>query len=302
MTVDRDGATPSPRRIVAVVNPATRRDADAIVALLRHRVPAGVDLDVRSTAAAGEATSLARAALPGADLIVAVGGDGTVADVATALHGSGVPLGVVPAGSTNIIARELGIPADPRAAVDLLFGPHRHATIDVGLCGDRCFLHMAGAGFDSRLFDAADPRLKRRVGWLAYLPPAVRGLRVPPARFTITTDGDTIEVTSPLVLVANGGSIITPGLRLYPGIRKDDGWLDVLIFTATGALRTTRTLGRLATRGLARSPFVLRIPAQKVEVATEPELPVQLDGDVVVRTPVSFGIAPAALRVIVPNR
>lgn len=300
MAADRPGASTSHRRIVVVVNPATRRDAGPIVALLRRQATAAVDLDVRLTTAPGEATSIAREALAGADAIVAVGGDGTVADVATAIHGSGIPLGIVTAGSTNIVARELGIPADPRAAVALLFGSNRLATIDVGLCGGRCFLHMAGAGLDSRLFEAANPRLKRRVGWLAYLPPAVRGLRLPPARFRIVTDGDTTEVTSPLVLVANGGSIIAPGLRLYPGIRKDDGQLDVLIFTATGLLRTTRTLGRLATRSLARSPFVLRIPARRVELSAEPDLPVQLDGDVVVRTPVTFGIAPSALRVIAP--
>ena len=283
-----------------MVNPATRRNAATIVALLQRSTPTRIDLDVRLTTAAGEAIDLARAAAPDADLVVAVGGDGTVADVATALHGTGVPLGIIPAGSTNIVARELGIPTNAGAAITLLLGPHRRRTIDLGVCGERRFLHMAGAGLDSRLFAAANPALKRRVGWLAYLPPAVRGLRLPPARFTIRADEVTTEVVSPLVLVANGGSIIAPGLRLYPGIRKDDGLLDVLIFTGTGPAPITRTLGRLATRGLDRSPFVLRFQAQEIELTADPALPVQLDGDVVEQTPLAFGIAPAALQVVVP--
>ncbi len=296
------GFPPTARRVVAVVNPVTRRNAAVISDLLRRGAPSGVDVQVRLTRGPGDAVHQAREASTGADLVVAVGGDGTVADVATALHGTGLPLGIVPAGSTNIVARDLGIPTNPRDAIALLFGVHHHATIDVGLCGERCFLHMAGAGFDSRLFAAANPALKRRVGWLAYLPPAARGLRLPPTRFTIVTDGETVEVGASLVLVANGASIITPGLALYPGIRKDDGHLDVLIFAASGLLGTTRLLGRLVTRSLVHSPDVLRLSARRVQLTAEPPLPVQLDGDVVEQTPVTFGIAPSALRVVVPGR
>jgi diacylglycerol kinase family enzyme len=112
----------------------------------------------------------------GAAMTVAVGGDGTVAAVATALYGMGLPLGIIPAGSTNLTARELGIPTDPAATVALLFGPQRHVRLDVGLCGNLCFLHMAGAGLVSRMFAAANPARKRQIGWLAYVPPALHAL------------------------------------------------------------------------------------------------------------------------------
>lgn len=291
---------PVARRVVAIINPATRRDPGPIVALLRDLAPAGTVVDVWATTGAGTTTEIARRVLPGADLMVAVGGDGTVAAVASAIDGSGIPLGIIPAGSTNIIARELGIPTGARAAVSLLYGRHRHHDLDLGVCGEQRFLHMAGAGFDSRLFAATNPALKRRAGWLAYLPAGVRNIAKPPVRFTIRTDDTTIEVVSPLVLVANGGSVIAPGLTLYPGIRKDDGVLDVLIFTPRNPIQIARTLGRAATRGLIHSPFVLRLPAHRVEISSEPSIPIQLDGDVVTSTPAIFEIRPGALHVVAP--
>jgi diacylglycerol kinase family enzyme len=267
---------------------------------LRAAVPPGIDLVVRRTEEAGGAVGIARNLVGEADLIVAAGGDGTVAEVATGTFGSGVPLGILPAGSTNITARELGIPTDPNRAIALLFGPHRLKTMDVGRCGDRCFLHMAGAGLDSRFFAATNRRLKRRVGWLAYLPPAALALRMPPAVVTVVADRLTMTAVSPLVVVANGGSIIAPRLRLDSTIRSDDGLLDVLVFTATGPAPIVRTLGRLATLRLADSPFVSRAQTRSVSITAEPPLPIQLDGDVVGGTPATFQIEPRSLRLIVP--
>ncbi len=288
--------------MLVIANPATRRDPTRLIGAIQASAPPGVELDIRLTRWPGEAVVLARDAGSIADLVVAVGGDGTVADVATGIRGTGIPLGIVPGGSTNITARELGIPPDARSAADLIFGRHRLAAIDVGRCGDRSFLHMAGAGLDSRFFERTDPALKRRVGWLAYLPAAALALRTPPSRFTVVADGWTTTVVSHLVLIANGGSIINPKLRLLPAVRADDGWLDVLIFTATGHRPIAQTLGRLASRTLRHSPFIVSIPARHVALDADPALAVQLDGDVVSRTPVTFEIEPAALNVVTPSR
>jgi YegS/Rv2252/BmrU family lipid kinase len=302
MRAPAEDRPPASRRIVAIVNPATHGNAAAIVDLLRRHAPADADLDVRLTQAAGTTTALTHEALAGgARAVVAVGGDGTVAAVATALRGTGIPLGVIPGGSTNVTARSLDIPAHPAEAVTLLFGPHRHVPLDIGLCGETCFLHMAGAGLDSRMFAASNPALKRRIGWLAYLPPALHDLSLPLARFTVVTDGVAAEATSPLVLVANGSSIISPRLSLYPGIRTDDSWLDVLIFTPHMPLEIARTLVQLALQGLAHSRYLTHIRARHIEITADPALPVELDGDVVASTPFTVQLAPAALNVIVPT-
>jgi len=292
----------SSREIVFIINPATRRTADKITHQIQTLKPPEIDVVIVHTKAAGDATRLARDAARTADLVVACGGDGTVAEVATGILGSGIPLGIIPAGSTNITGRDMGIPTRLPAAIRLLLGAYRLTAIDVGRCGDRCFLHMAGAGIDSRFFAQTDSRLKRRIGWLAYLPPAARAVRLPPARFDLTIEGRTSSVTSPLILIANGGSIITPRLRLDANIRRDDGLLDLLIFTADGVGSVTRTLGALMTMQLSRSAHLVRIQARQIAIDAEPSLPIQLDGDVVEQTPALFTIEPGALQVATPVR
>ena len=290
-------------RVVAIVNPSTRGQLARLVATLEAARAPGVELDVRITTKPGEAMELARAAGQIASIVVAVGGDGTVAEVASGLIGSPALLGIVPVGSTNITAQELGIPPQTERAAALVFGPHQVRAVDAGRCGNRRFLHIAGAGIDSHFFQRTSRALKRRVGWLAYLPAAAAALRQPPARFTIDVDGErALTVRSPLVLVANGGSIITPMIRLHPDVRSDDGWLDVLLFTATEPAAIGRALWGLATRSLASSPYMVHLRGRSVRLSTDPNLPVQLDGDVVTTTPAEFTIEPGAIRAIVPPR
>jgi diacylglycerol kinase (ATP) len=271
-------------------------------------VPADVDLEVHLTVRAGVTQSTALAALPGADLVIAVGGDGTTADVAGAIgeyrdiSGTDVPLAVIPAGSTNITSRELRIPTKPDDAIDLIYGqrPSQFQAIDLCQANDRLFLHMAGAGLDSRLFAETSHDLKRKVGWLAYVPPTLRNLRLPPVTFRIKTEEIEQTVESPLVLIANGGGLMSPRVQLYPDIRNNDGLLDVLIFTPSSGVQTLRTLGRAATRSLHHSPYVARLRAKYVELDADPEQPVQIDGDVALKTPVSFQIRDSGLRMVVP--
>ncbi|HWV34710.1 MAG TPA: diacylglycerol kinase family protein [Thermomicrobiales bacterium] len=288
-------------RIVVIANPATRVRARTIARILTGAVPPGVSMELRWTDAPGAGVALAREAVRYADAVVAVGGDGTVADVASALIGTDVPLGILPGGSTNIVAREHGIPTDLEAAARLLFGRHHRRAIDAGVCNDRPFLHMAGSGFDSVLFEIANVDLKRRVGWMAYLPAAMQALRVPPVSYTVVTgEGEQFTQTSPLVLVANGASIIHPDLRLSDTIRADDGWLDLMIVTATTPPQLASVIGRLMTLRFESSPLVIHRRVREVWVDASRLMPVQLDGDVVERTPAHFSIRQKAIHLIVP--
>lgn len=287
-------------RIVAIVNPATRVRARTIGRVLTAAVPAGVHLELRWTDAPGAGAALARDAVREADAIIAVGGDGTVSEVASALVGTGTPLGILPGGSTNIVAREHGIPGHLHEAARVIFEPHRQMTIDVGICNERPFLHMAGAGFDSMLFELADVDLKRQVGWVAYLPAAMRALRFPPVTYTVETEQERFVETSPLVLVANGASIIRPELRLADSIRADDGWLDLMIVTATTPPELASVIGRLMTLRFEASPLVIHRKVREIRVEATQSMPVQLDGDVVERTPATFGIVPQGITLIVP--
>lgn len=288
-------------RVVAIANPVTRTNPRTVAAILTELVPHGVRLDLQWTQSAGSARKLAEKAAEIADAIIAVGGDGTVSDVASGMLGTGIPLGILPGGSTNIVAREYGVPNDLRRAAEVIFGRHSHRVIDAATCNDRHFLHMAGAGFDSMLFDLADSDLKRKVGWMAYLPPAAKALTIPPAMFSIVADGEVIETSSPMVLVANGSSIILPEFKLSPLIRGDDGWLDLIVVTATKPHELASVIARLATLRFDTSPWVIHRRVHEVLISASREVPMQIDGDVVGHTPARIKIQPQAIKLIVPS-
>jgi diacylglycerol kinase (ATP) len=288
------------RRIAAIISGASRVGPEQIATSLARHGSDEVDLQIEVVTSSTEATRAAKRAAEVAAIVVAVGGDGTVSDVATGIFGSSAALGIVPAGSTNIAARSLGIPAAPAAALALLGGSHQLRSIDIGRSEDRSFVHIAGAGFDAELFKGASPVWKRRLGWFAYLPAAVAALRLPPSDVRIVADGAVFEVRSPLVLIANGGAAVAPQFRIYPGITVDDGWLDVLIFTSATPSEIARTLGSAGLQQLNRSPHVTHRRARNVEIQATPPLPVELDGDPRGSTPRHFSVVPLGLRLVAP--
>ncbi len=289
------------RSVVAIVSGASRLSAEAISASLKRHLDPSVGLRVRAVSSSEEATAAARDAAGNADAVVAVGGDGTVADVATGIFGSGAVLGIVPAGSTNITARSLGIPDSPENALALFGGLPFSRSIDVGRSGDRSFLHIAGAGADAALFTIADPGWKRRVGWLAYVPAAAAALALPASEVRVITDKTEIVARSSLVLVANGGSAIAPWFKIHPGISVDDGLLDVLVFTSSTPYEIAAVIWHAAIQRLDRSPHVAWTRARAVRIEATPQLPVEMDGDPLGETPREFQVAPGALSVIVPR-
>lgn len=294
------GGRRTTRRIAAIVSSTSRITPDAIIASLTRIVDKDIELHVQVANSSAEATMAAHQAARSASIVVAVGGDGTVADVTTGIFGSRAALGIVPAGSTNIAARSLGIPDQPAAALALIGGSYRVRSVDIGRSGDRSFVHIAGAGIDAELFSATSPVWKRRLGWIAYLPAAVAALRLPPSDVHVITDGAILEARSPLVLIANGGSAIAPNFRIYPGIAVDDGWLDVLVFATSTPAEIATALAYAGRQQLDRSPHVMHRLARTVEIEAMPPLPVELDGDPRGTTPRQFSIVPRGLRVVTP--
>lgn len=290
----------SPPRFAAIVSGVARRRPEIIALVEAHRTALG-HASVQIVNSSAEAIAAARAAAATRDVVIAVGGDGTVSDIATGLLGSEAVLGIVPAGSTNIVAANLGIPRDYRAAVQLLAGRYATRPIDVGLSNGHCFLHMAGAGFDAEIFHRVNRPLKGILGWPAYLPAALGALRLPPARVRVTVDGLTRESVAPLVLVANGGSVIREDFELFTGIAVDDGQFDVLIFSTVTIGQVANVLGLTGIRRLDHSPHVLRIRGSTAVIESHPAMRVQLDGDVRGHTPATFELVPLGLRIAVPT-
>jgi len=288
------------RRALVIANPATHGDIPGYLSAVRAAAPAGWTIEVRFTKRGADPVADLREQAASADLLIAAGGDGTVAKVAEIALECQVPLAILPAGSANALARDLGLPFDPGAAARLIFGPHLVRQIDIGRCNGHPFLHMGGAGIDSKMFLATDTRLKKRHGFMAYFLPAFREVFSPPSTFRLSTEHGSFTAISPLVLVAIGGSIIWPQLQIAPDIARDDGFFDVFVFTASDPRKVIQTLSRIAARRLEGSKDVIRIRCRELTLESEPIVPVEIDGDVVSDGVAEFTLDPRKLNVIVP--
>ena len=292
-------------KLFLIANPAAGHSA-------RQKVQQAIDIlgaDGRTvglhwTAQRGDATELARQAVAQqADLVVAVGGDGTLNEVVHALAGTSVPLGVIPLGTANCFALETGIPLDSgEAARSLLTG--RPMRIHLGQADDGYFLLMAGVGFDADIVYRVEQNLasKKRLGKLAYVSQGfLRVVRYHPARLKIILDGrEELEAYS--VVVGNtryfgGRFVITP----QAGFDKAE--LDVCLFQGKSRRDMVRYAWGIVRGRHLEQPDVLYRKARKVEVqADEGRAHVQVDGDYWGTTPVRFRIVPDALTVLLPQK
>ena len=239
----------------------------------------GADGEVLVADGPGRGRAAARKLLEQAvETVVVWGGDGTVNEVASQLVGSGVPLGIVPAGSGNGLARELGLHMDPARALRVaLQGPVR--WIDAGELGGRLFFNVAGVGFDARLAAAFNARTRR--GAAGYAAAAIgEAARYEPLRYTVTADGAASSGPALLVAVANtrqygNGAIIAPRAR------PDDGRLELVVVPPVGIPAACWQLRRLFDGTLHRMPGIRMRPVQAGEIAAGEPLAFHVDGEVV---------------------
>jgi diacylglycerol kinase (ATP) len=225
-----------------------------------------------------KAPAMARKALEdGADLLLLWGGDGTVQRCIDVLAGSGVTLAVMPAGTANLLATNLGVPIDLPAALDIaLHGARRQ--LDVGVLNGERFAVMAGAGFDAIMMKEADGGLKDRFGRLAYVWTGARAIRAKAVRMTIKVDGKLwFKGRASCLLLGNMGTV-TGGLTVFPQARPDDGLLEIGVVTAQGAVQWARILSRLATGHADRSNLVHMTRGREVDVKLDRSTAYELDG------------------------
>lgn len=291
------------RHLMAIFNVrsgggAYRRDLPLILDALRGL---GYEVDARETQGVGDATRLAREAVEqGLDLVCAIGGDGTVNEVVNGIAGTGVTLAVVPTGTVNVLALELGIPLDPPDACRLAAQGHA-IDVDLGRAGERYFALMAGAGFDAAVVAAMNPMFKRALQEAAF---ALQGLRV-----FLTEDFPLIRVESGaetaegyFVVVGNssnyGGSF---GITPIADMR--DGLLDVCVLKDKSLLGMAHYWLAALLSAHLRHPKVeyFRTAHARLSVAEgEGEVLVQTDGEVAGKLPLDCTVVPGALHVITP--
>ena len=296
------------RRVLVVVNPVSGRRRARVAGprfLDALRAAGGSPVEIR-TAAAGDATRAAAGAREGGyDAVAAVGGDGTVNEILNGLEGSGLPVGIFPAGTANVLARDLRIPFDPEgAARTVALGTVR--TLDTGLAsaagaggGRRRMLCNAGAGLDGAVVAAVAGARGGSLGFRGWLGPLWRTIRdygFPPLR--VTVDGAPAAPCTVAVVLNAGhyGGIFD----LVPGTRPDDGRFDLCLLDARRRRSFFRYLWAARRGTLAGHGDAATARGTVIRVEADGPVPVQVDGDPFGTTPLEITLVPASARVLVP--
>ena len=297
------GAVPRRRFLVIhnpVAGPRRARRLRAVVEVLTQRF--GAEVHVQATSGRGDAEAMARAVAPGAwDALAVAGGDGTINEAVNGLAARGaeaapVPLGIVPLGTANVLAHELGLPLDAvGTAAVLAAGPAR--PVHLGVANGRCFAMMAGAGLDARVVERVSSALKRRIGKGAYVLETLAQLaRFRDARYRVEVDGAVHEVAS---VIAAKGHFYGGRFVCAPDACLGEARLHVCLFPRTGRWNAARYVGGVTLGLLGRFPDYRIVPAERVIVTGPEGEPVQGDGDVIARLPVEIAVSPWRLPVLV---
>jgi len=297
-------------RALLIANPAAARtDARAVTAIRDTLRRGGWTVEVRATARPGDARRFAREALEqGFDALVCYGGDGTAMEIAAGAAAGRLPLGLVPGGTGNLLAGNLRLPRNAAAAARVILAG-KTAPIDLGSVarpdGTHYFAVCGGTGFDARLMARTGAADKRRWKMAAYVMHALAALpAVTSPLHRVTVDGVAHDLPAAMVLVANCGELVPPFLRLRENVAPDDGWLDVLVLRAVGAIQSLQAFVELLRRPRngARRLWFGRGRVVRVEVLEGPARPMQLDGEPAGDAPFEAHLIPGALTVIVDPR
>ncbi|MCC9144636.1 MULTISPECIES: diacylglycerol kinase family protein [unclassified Arthrobacter] len=302
--------TQSRPRAAVIVNPIKKTDFDVRVRVAEICADEGWDEPLFfDTEEADPGHSMARKAMEaGVDLVIAAGGDGTVRCVAAELAGTSFPMGLLPLGTGNLLARNLDIGVDdPEQAVRAaLNGTERridvvHVTVDEAVDSDT-FLVMAGLGYDAGMMADTKDALKDKIGWLAYVDAGIRNLPGKPVKTTISIDGGKpIHRRLRSVMGGNCGKI-TGGLEIFPGARLDDGLLDILTLAPKGKLGWLGVVTGLLRRGKGSSTAVEYYQCKRAEVWADSPLDFEMDGDHLGNaTHILFEMDANALRIRMPH-
>jgi YegS/Rv2252/BmrU family lipid kinase len=290
-------------RAAIIVNPAKSDAADLRTQVDTTLAAAGWSSSLwLETTQADPGFGMAETAVEaGVQLVVICGGDGTVMACLDALSGSGLPVAVLPLGSGNLLARNLGIPLGIDESLDVAVnGDDR--CIDLGRVGDQAFAVMAGMGFDAAMMADTTERMKRVAGWPAYVASALRHLRDPVIRVQLTIDDDpTVSRSARTVLVGNVGQL-EGGLELLPAASADDGLLDVVIVAPRTLRDWVRVAYRIVRRPHTHDKHIERFQGQVISIEADRVVPRQVDGEVIEDgRQLAARVEPGALIVRVPR-
>ena len=279
------------KRVVAIWNPASGSAPEE--SALQEALGSNVEL-VETTEEDPGPGQTAAAVDDGADIVVACGGDGTVRACLAPLANTATALGIVPLGTGNLLAANLGIEPGLRAGGGVGRGPKRQ--IDLGRVNGEAFAVMAGSGFDALMIRDASDTLKARIGTAAYVLSGAKNLRADLVHTTVEVDGERwFEGRTAMVLVGNFGAV-SRGIEIFPDAEPDDGKLDLAVMSASTLREWASIAWRLVRRKPQRFDLARRVQGSNIVVEHDEARPYELDGED--REPtrrLEFTIEPGAL-------
>ena len=258
------------------------------------------DCVICTTTYTGQAEAMARRGVEeGFEKIVAAGGDGTINEVVNGLAGSGATLGLLPIGTMNVFATELGLPIHDLGLCWNIIQSDSTRAVDLPQANQKFFVQLAGVGLDAQVVKETSNQLKRNFGPLSYLISAAQIAARQPPRLLIRSEDASIEEGS-FVLIGNG--------RFYGGRFPffkhaviDDGKLDVIVFKSLGYLEIIKYLQDVVFSSDIRVPEIEYFQTRRLRVESEQSVPVEVDGELVGNCPVEFSLHERSLRVLVPE-
>lgn len=263
----------------------------------------GIHCDTRLTDSPGHGARIAAEAGSSYDAVFTVGGDGTAIEVIGALAHMGPPVGILPGGTGNVVARTLGIPLRMGRAVKVLVEGDE-ARIDLGRLstGQRFAIGM-GVGLDAAMIAGAPALLKRRLGFFAYVLSATRAaFRMEQFNARIIVDGQVEEIQAAAVLVANFGAVVNDLIAFGDGIMRDDGLLNVCIYSPKNLRDAMRIFWMMSRKKFPPDPRVTYRSGKHFIIETSPPRIGQADGELLGNSPFEIMVEPLAARVLVPRR
>lgn len=299
-------AAPEQARAFIILNPvAGNSTPDEVRAVLERTLGAqGWRYDIYETTGHDDIRAeVDRALAEGCDLVVAAGGDGTVSIVANALAETGVPLGILPIGTANVLALELDIPRDLEEAAALFAGELVFRELDMMRVRGRNFILQIGIGLDSMMIKDTARTAKRIFGRLAYVATLIGKLfGYHSQRYTIMVDGQRMRPRAWQVLVANAGTLGIPPLKWGPDISPADHELDLCIFSVRRPIDYVRLLRQFITGKYVKgSNVIYRRIHTHVLISADRPLPVQADGEIIGETPIEIDVVPRGIKIVVPS-
>lgn len=258
------------------------------------------DAELCATVRAGDAEQLARDAVAGGfEQVVAAGGDGTIHEVVNGLAGSDVALGLMPMGTMNVFANELGLPANDLARCWEIIRAEQTRLIDLPRANEKHFVQLAGVGLDAQVVKETSLKLKRNFGPLSYLISAAQIASRRPPRLLIESD-DALTEEGSFVLIGNG-RLYGGRLPFFKHAANDDGLLDVIVFKQIGYLDLLKYLQNVVFTSDITTREVEYFQTRALRVSSHDEVPLELDGELAGSCPVEFRLEPRQLRVLAPH-